>query len=280
MRVLVVGDGPSLATLVARALSEQGIATDVAHGSSEAVAKLSVYRYDVAVVDASLTDISADKLRSMISDAVMVMMLGGPSASERVRGLIAGADDYLSKPFHPAELVLRVRALGRRRGHALPRVLQTGGVALDCVARTACRDGRPLQLTAKEIGVLEALLAASPAYLSAEQLLEKVWDENADPFTRTVTTTIGRLRRKLGDPPIVETNIGMGYRIVGQARRFEVNPTRQGRRHLHNDTLTSGVGSGRGTTWRPLWLCQLASLGGPPSPESALTQATHFPRKQ
>lgn len=151
MRVLVVEDCPSLASLAARALSEQGIATDVAHDSSDAVAKLTVYRYDVAVVDASLVDIAADKLRSLISDAVMVMMLGGPTTPERVKGLSAGADDYLSKPFHPAELVLRVRALA-------------------------------------------------------------------------VTTTIGRLRRKLGDPPIVETTIGMGYRIVGQARRFEVTP--------------------------------------------------------
>ena len=220
MRVLVVVDCPSLATLVARALSEQGIATDVAYDGLNAAGKLTVNRYDVAVVDADLAGIQADNLRSIASDSVMVMMLGGPSAPERVSGLTAGADDYLSKPFHPPELVLRVRALGRRRGHPLPRVLRTGGIALDSVARTACRDGRPLQLTGKELGVLEALLAASPAYLSAEQLLEKVWDENADPFTKTVTTTIGRLRRKLGDPPIVETTIGMGYRIMDDTRRL------------------------------------------------------------
>jgi DNA-binding response OmpR family regulator len=231
VRVLVIEDCPSLARLVARALSEQGIATDVACDSSDAAAKFTVSRYDVAVVDANLAGIPPDKLRSISSDSVMVMMLGGPSAFERVSGLTAGADDYLSKPFHPPELVLRVRALGRRRGHPLPRVLRTGGIALDSVARTARRDGRPLQLTAKELGVLEALLAASPAYLSAEQLLEKVWDENADPFTKTVRTTIGRLRRKLGQPPIVETTIGMGYRITDRTRRLDFNTTRQSRSH-------------------------------------------------
>ena len=132
-------------------------------------------------------------------------MLGGPSPSERVSGLAVGADDYLSKPFHLPELVLRVRALARRRPRTPPRVLRAGGIELDSLCLSVTRDGKPVELSVKEIAVLEALMAASPTYLSAEQLLGKVWDENADPFTKTVAVTVGRLRRKLGEPPVIDT---------------------------------------------------------------------------
>ena len=160
--------------------------------------------------------VPGDTLCRMISEAdqtVMVLMLGGPSPSERVSGLTVGADDYLSKPFHLPELVLRVRALARRRPRAMPRVRRAAGVELDSLCRSVTRDGKPVELSVKEIAVLEALMAASPAYLSAEQLLGKVWDENADPFTKTVAVTVGRLRRKLGEPPVIETLPRAGYRI-------------------------------------------------------------------
>jgi DNA-binding response OmpR family regulator len=137
-------------------------------------------------------------------------------AGERVAGLRLGADDYLAKPFHFPELVLRIRALARRRPSAKPRVLRYAGIELDPALRTATRAGSPLRLSPKEFELLGALLAAAPAPLSAEQLLEKVWDENADPFTRTVSVTIGRLRRKLGAPEVIETVAGAGYRIGSQ----------------------------------------------------------------
>jgi DNA-binding response OmpR family regulator len=136
------------------------------------------------------------------------------SADDRVRGLTLGADDYLAKPFHFPELVLRVRALARRQPAARARTLRVAGLELDPITRTATRDGVPLPLSVKELAVLEALMRATPAYLSSEALLEQVWDENADPFTNTVTVTIGRLRRKLGDPPVITTTPGVGYRIA------------------------------------------------------------------
>jgi DNA-binding response OmpR family regulator len=130
-----------------------------------------------------------------------------------VTGLGLGADDYLGKPFHFPELVLRIRALARRKPAARARILRAAGIELDAMRRTVTREGRPVDLSVKEFGVLEALLLAAPAYLRAEDLLEQVWDEQADPFTNTVTVTIGRLRRKLGDPPVIATTPGIGYRI-------------------------------------------------------------------
>jgi DNA-binding response OmpR family regulator len=145
--------------------------------------------------------------------AMVLMLTAAGSPGERVAGLSLGADDYLPKPFHFPELVLRVTALARRRPTARARIHRAAGVELDPLRRTAARDGRPLHLSAKEFGVLEALLRAAPGVLSAEQLLEAVWDENADPFTKTVHVTLGRLRRKLGEPPVVETVPGAGYLI-------------------------------------------------------------------
>ena len=145
----------------------------------------------------------------------MVLMLTAAGApGDRVAGLGLGADDYLAKPFHFPELVLRVRALARRQPAARARVLRAAGIELDAVRRTVTRDGRHLDLSVKEFGVLEVLLRARPAFLSTEDLLEQAWDEHADPFTNTVTVTIGRLRRKLGDPPVIITSPGVGYRIT------------------------------------------------------------------
>ena len=219
MRVLVVEDCRSLADLVAEGLSGQGIAADVAYDGTEAAAKLGVNSYDVVVLDRTLPGVPGDTLCRMVSSAdersMVLMVSGAASPEERLYGLGLGADDYLVKPFHFPELVMRVRALARRQPRARPRVLRAGGVELDCLSRTVTRDGAPLELRAKEFAVLEALMAASPGYLSAEQLLEKAWDENADPFTKTVAVTIGRLRHKLGEPQVVQTAIGVGYRIVG-----------------------------------------------------------------
>jgi DNA-binding response OmpR family regulator len=146
---------------------------------------------------------------------VMVLMLtAAGSPGDRVTGLGLGADDYLAKPFHFPELVLRIRTLARRQPSARARILRVSGLELDPLRRTVSREGNQLDLSVKEFGVLEALLRASPGFLSAEDLLEQVWDEQADPFTNTVTVTIGRLRRKLGDPPIITTTPGVGYRIA------------------------------------------------------------------
>jgi DNA-binding response OmpR family regulator len=154
----------------------------------------------------------------MISESdrpTMVLMLtAADTTDDRISGLDLGADDYLAKPFHFTELVLRIRALARRQPTARPRVYRTGGLTLDPQRHTATRNGRPLELSVKEFAVLEALLRAAPAVLSTEDLLEQAWDENADPFTNTVFNTLSRLRRKLGNPPIIHTQPGVGYRIT------------------------------------------------------------------
>jgi DNA-binding response OmpR family regulator len=219
MRVLVVEDCRPLADLVAGVLADKGIAADVAYDGAEAASKLDINPYDVVVLERALPGVHGDTLCRMITEAnerVMVLMLSwAGSPSERVRGLSLGADDYLVKPFHFPELVLRVRALARRQPSARPRVLRAAGIELDCLRRSVWRHGDLLELSPKELAVLEALMAACPGYLSAEQLLETVWDENADPFTKTVAVTIGRLRRKLGEPQVIETAVGVGYRIAG-----------------------------------------------------------------
>ncbi|MBK3634115.1 response regulator transcription factor [Streptomyces asoensis] len=221
MRVLVVEDARSLAEVVAEGLRDQGMAVDVAHDGLDAAAKLDVNAYDVVVLDRDLPGIHGDTLCQMITgreSRVMVLMLtASGSPGDRVSGLTLGADDYLAKPFHFPELVLRIRALARRRPTARSRTLSAAGIDLDPVRRTAGREGRRLDLSVKEFAVLEALLEASPAFLSAEDLLEQVWDEHADPFTNTVTVTVSRLRRKLGDPPVIATTPGVGYRIVDPA---------------------------------------------------------------
>jgi DNA-binding response OmpR family regulator len=221
VRVLVVEDSPSLADVLVEGLRDQGMAVDAAHDGLEAAAKLDLNAYDVVVLDRDLPGIHGDALCQMITGAgvtggrsMVLMLTASGTPGDRVDGLGLGADDYLTKPFHFPELVLRIRALGRRQPSARGRVLRAGGIELDQVRRTVSRDGRLLGLSVKEFGLLEALLRASPAFLSAEDLLEQVWDEHADPFTNAVAVTIGRLRRKLGDPPVISTTPGVGYRIT------------------------------------------------------------------
>jgi len=219
VRVLVVEDAPTLAEVVAEGLRDAGMAVDVALDGLTAAEKLELAPYEVVVLDRDLPGLHGDTLCQMITERderPMVLMLTAAGApGDRVSGLTLGADDYLAKPFHFPELVLRVRALARRRPSARSRTLHAAGLELDPARRTATRDGRRLDLSVKEFALLEALLRVEPAFLSAEALLEQVWDENADPFTNTVTVTIGRLRRKLGEPPIITTQAGVGYRITG-----------------------------------------------------------------
>lgn len=217
MKVLVVEDVPRLADDIAEGLRDQGMAVDVAYDGLAAAGKIELAPYDVIVLDRDLPGLHGDVLCRMVTESqqpAMVLMLTAAGApGERVSGLALGADDYLSKPFHLPELVLRVRALARRRPAAAGRVYRAAGIELDAVRRIATRDGAPLDLSAKELGVLEALLRAAPGRLSAEELLRAVWDENADPFTKTVQVTIGRLRRKLGPPDVIRTTPGVGYGI-------------------------------------------------------------------
>lgn len=218
MRVLVVEDARALAAVVAEGLRDQGMAVDIAYDGLDAAAKLDVNTYDVVVLDRDLPGIHGDALCQLITEhhkrAMVLMLTAADTAADRVAGLSVGADDYLTKPFHFPELVLRIHALARRQPAARARTLRAAGIELDPIRRTATRDGQLLDLSVKEFALLEALLRASPAYLSTEDLLEQVWDEHADPFTNTVTVTIGRLRRKLGNPSIITTTPGVGYRIT------------------------------------------------------------------
>jgi DNA-binding response OmpR family regulator len=218
MRVLVVEDVRRLADDIAEGLRDQGMAVDVSYDGLEAAVKLNVYPYDVLVLDRDLPGLHGDDLTRLLTQreqAPMILMLtAADQPGDRVTGLSLGADDYLAKPFHFPELVLRIRALARRKPSAHSHTLRAVGIELEPLKHTVTRDGRPLSLSLKEFGVLEALLRASPAYLSATDLLRNVWDENADPFTKTVQVTIGRLRRKLGEPEVIETTPGVGYRIT------------------------------------------------------------------
>jgi DNA-binding response OmpR family regulator len=218
MRVLVVEDMPRYANRIAEGLRDQGMAVDVAYDGHEAASKVNLNPYDVVLLDRDLPGIHGDQLCRIIThseDPPMILMLtaaGDPAA--RVTGLALGADDYLPKPFHFPELVLRIRALARRKPTARRRTLEAAGIELDTTTGTVTRDGRTIELRAKERAVLEALLKASPGALSAEQLLAQAWDENVDPFTNTVRVTIARLRRRLGQPDIIHTTHGLGYRIM------------------------------------------------------------------
>jgi DNA-binding response OmpR family regulator len=217
MRVLVVEDIPRHANRIAEGLRDQGIAVDVAYDGREAVAKVNVNPYDVVLLDRDLPGIHGDHVCQIITHTEhppMVLMLTAAGApADRVKGLALGADDYLPKPFHFPELVLRVRALARRRPTARSRTLQAAGIELDPLTGTVTRDARTIELSNKERAVLEALLKASPGALSAEHLLQQAWDENVDPFTNTVKVTIARLRRKLGPPDVIHTTPGVGYSI-------------------------------------------------------------------
>jgi DNA-binding response OmpR family regulator len=217
MRVLVVEDVRRLADDIAEGLRDQGIASDVAYDGLSAASKLDINAYDVVILDRDLPGLHGDVICRMIVEtenpAMVLMLTASGAPGERVAGLELGADDYLSKPFHFPELVLRVRALARRKPTVQPRVLRVAGIELEPRRRKVVRLGQQLELSVKELALLEALMRASPAFLSAEDILEQVWDENADPFTKTVQVTMGRLRRKLGEPPVIETVPGAGYRI-------------------------------------------------------------------
>ena len=218
MRVLVVEDHELLARTLETGLSRQGMAVDVVLNGDDALEHLAVTRYDVLVLDRDLPGMHGDEVcRAVIasSAATRVLMLTAAGAvTDRINGLGLGADDYLPKPFDFAELVARVRALGRRASLPLPPRLQSGSLVLDPSSRTAWRDGRPLSLSPKELAVLECLLSRPGAVISTQGLLDRVWDEAANPFTNTVKTTIARLRIKLGDPPVIETVREGGYRIA------------------------------------------------------------------
>ena len=220
MRVLVVDDVGRLADDIAEGLRDQGIGADVAYDGQETAFKLDVYPYDVVLLDRDLPGAPRrcpvrGEMTTKREKPVMVLMLTASGApGDRVSGLALGADDHLAKPLHFPELVLRLRALARRAPAPEPRILRVGGIELDPRARSATRDGRLLDLSVKEMAVPEALMQASRAYLSAEDLLERVREEMADPLTKTVQVTIGRLRRKLGVPAVIETSQRAGYRIA------------------------------------------------------------------
>ena len=217
MRVLVVEDFEILARTIGTGLRREGMAVDVVLDGDDALEHLAVTRYDVVVLDRDLPGVHGDEVCRQIvagrSQSRVLMLTAASTVKERVDGLGLGADDYLPKPFDFAELVARVRALARRSTAALPPTLESGDVTLDPGSRTASRAGRRLELSPKEFALLECLLASPGRVVSAEELLERVWDEAADPFTTAVKTTIRRLRAKLGDPPVIHTVREGGYRI-------------------------------------------------------------------
>jgi DNA-binding response OmpR family regulator len=217
MRVLLVEDHAKLAETVARGLRAQGMAVDVTLNGNDALDHVSVHRYDVVVLDRDLPGVHGDdvcrKIIDSDSDSRILMLTAAGTLEDRVDGLGLGADDYLPKPFEFAELVARVRALARRARPALPPLLVHGDIQVDPSRRIAVRAGRKLALSPKELAVLEALLEAQGAVVSAEELLERVWDEMADPFTNAIKMTISRLRAKLGEPAVIETVAQAGYRI-------------------------------------------------------------------
>ncbi len=214
--MLVVEDNEVVARAVAEGLRDQGFAVDVAGDGAAGLDKAGLAAYDVIVLDRDLPAVPGDevcaRLAGRAAGARILMLTAAGLPADRVDGLNLGADDYLAKPFHFPELVARVHALSRRTAPA-PPVLRRGELALDRARRRASRNGQPVPLTRKELGVLEALISADGAVVSAEQLLEQVWDEFADPFTNAVAVTVMRLRRKLGDPPLIETIIGGGYQL-------------------------------------------------------------------
>jgi DNA-binding response OmpR family regulator len=217
MRVLVVEDHERLAHAVAEGLRHEGMAVDLSLDGADALAHIAVNRYDVVVLDRDLPAVHGDlvcrRLIERHSETRVLMLTASSTISDRVEGLDLGADDYLPKPFEFAELVARIRALGRRTAHALPPKLVRGDLTLDAARHVVFRGEHRLALSPKEFGLLEYLMAADGRVVSAEELLAKVWDEAADPFTGTVKTTIGRLRSKLGDPPVIDTVREAGYRL-------------------------------------------------------------------
>ncbi|MBL1067089.1 response regulator transcription factor [Streptomyces sp. 7-21] len=217
MRVLVVEDERLLADAVATGLRRQAMAVDVVYDGAAAAERVELNDYDVVVLDRDLPLLHGDDVcRHVVSlgkPTRVLMLTAAGDVSDRVEGLEIGADDYLPKPFAFSELIARVRALGRRATPPLPPVLERAGIRLDPNRREVFRGDRQIHLAPKEFAVLEVLLRGEGAVVSAEQLLEKAWDENTDPFTNVVRVTVMTLRRKLGDPPVITTVPGAGYRI-------------------------------------------------------------------
>jgi DNA-binding response OmpR family regulator len=217
MRVLMVEDHAELAETVAAGLRREGIAVDIAGDGQTALTNARVYEYDVIVLDRDLPRMHGDEVMRALADdgarARVLMLTASGGIQDRVNGLSLGADDYLPKPFAFAELVARIRALARRAQPALPPVIETADLHVDTARRMVTRAGQRLELSAKEFAVLELLLGAQGGVLTSEDLLARAWDEEADPFSNVVKVTISRLRRKLGEPSLIETVPGGGYRI-------------------------------------------------------------------
>ena len=217
MRVLIAEDEPRLAEALARGLRRNGCAVDVSHDGRSALARTQLVDYDAIVLDRDLPVMHGDdvcrELRRLEAPPRILMLTAATAIEDRIDGLELGADDYLCKPFAFAELVARLQALQRRGDRVDPELLERAGITLDPARRVASRAGDPLDLTPKEFGVLEALLRADGAVLSSEMLLQRVWDEQTDPFTNTVRVTVMNLRRKLGEPTPLKTVISAGYQI-------------------------------------------------------------------
>lgn len=217
MRVLVAEDEAALVDILVEGLRAKGIAVDAVLDGGAALERLAENRYDVLVLDRDLPVVHGDDVcRAVVAgDAPtrVLMLTAAGSLEDRVEGLDLGADDYLAKPFAFSELMARLRALGRRTHPAIPPVIEHRDLTVDVARRLVTRGGRQLDLSGKEFGVLEVLLGARGALVTSEDLLERVWDVNADPFTNAVRVTVMRLRRKLGDPPLIDTVPGAGYRI-------------------------------------------------------------------
>ncbi|MGW1437034.1 response regulator transcription factor [Streptomyces griseus] len=221
MRVLIVEDEPLLAQAVSDGLRLEAIAADIAGDGDTALELLSVNTYDIAVLDRDVPGPSGDEIAEHIvasgSGMPILMLTAADRLDDKASGFGLGADDYLTKPFDLRELVLRLRALDRRRAHSRPPVREIAGLRLDVFRREVYRDGRYVALTRKQFAVLDVLVAADGGVVSAEDLLERAWDENADPFTNAVRITVSALRKRLGEPWIIATVPGVGYRI-GTAR--------------------------------------------------------------
>jgi DNA-binding response OmpR family regulator len=217
VRVLVVEDHAELAETIANGLRREGMAVDVARDGAQGLYNAQVYEYDVLVLDRDLPRLHGDEVTARMIEAGarprILMLTASGEVQDRVEGLSIGADDYLTKPFAFAELVARVRALSRRAQPALAPVLATGDLRLDPGKRLVTRGGRRVDVSTKEFTVLELLMSAGGTALPAEEILARAWDETADPFSNVVKVTISRLRRKLGDPPLIQTVPGGGYRI-------------------------------------------------------------------
>lgn len=218
MRVLVVDDELPLADAVARGLRQAGMAVDIATSGEDALFKAEVSDYDLVVLDRQMPDLTGDEVCRQLIDSGnpprILMLTASGTLDQRVEGLGMGADDYLVKPFEMPELVARLQALFRRPGRSVPPEVTVGDIVIDLSRRTVTRGGRAIQLTRKEFGVLEVLATSDGRVVSSEELLERVWDEMADPFTNAVRITMMTLRRKLGSPQVIETVVGVGYRLA------------------------------------------------------------------